>query len=44
MEEHERTCKCEWFPVWQVTVRLDNDSLPMFRTKKQNFSVRGKKE
>lgn len=44
MEEHERTCKCEWLPVWQVTVTLDIGREPAFHAEKLKFDVREKKD
>jgi hypothetical protein len=44
MEEHERTCKCEWLPVWQVTVTLDIEREPTLHTEKYRFSVCDRKE
>ena len=44
MKEHERTCTCEWLPVWQVTVFLNIGSEPSFHTEKLHFDVREKKD
>jgi hypothetical protein len=44
MEEHERDCKFEPLPVWQVEVGLDLEPEPSFTTKKLRFDVRDSKE
>ena len=43
MEEHERTCKCESLPVWQVEVGLDIEQEPSFTAKKMHFDVHDSK-
>lgn len=39
MEKHERTCKREPLPVWQVEVGLDIEQEPSFTVKKLRFDV-----